>query len=47
MGRPKSLDKKIHITFRLPQSVVDELKKIPNYNGLVERLIQEYLLKNK
>lgn len=39
---PKHL-KKENITFRFPQWLIDEIRKIDQYNSVIEKLIMEYI----
>jgi len=45
MGRKRKevRKRKEKLTIRLRKEVIDELRKIKNYNSLIERLLDEYV----
>lgn len=47
MPRPRldPEDKKVNITIRLSQKVIDRMREQPNYSSLVETLLKDYFRK--
>jgi hypothetical protein len=40
-------DKKVPFTLRITQRIKDDIRKVPNYNNIIEDLIRDYLEKKQ